>query len=257
MDDPKVAIKLIGVNVHRLSKEELYNFICAAIDNNEQQIISNHNLHSIYLYHHDAKMRSFYAKSERIVIDSMPLVFVGKISGYPLRRENRMTHLDWIPPLLAQAAQKGWRVFYLGSKPGVAEQGAQAWKSKIPKLEIATHHGYFDIRPESFENQQVIAAINAYRPQILMVGMGMPRQEHWIVDNLPQLNVNVIINVGALIDYVAGVIPTPPRWIGHLGFEWLYRLFSEPKRLWRRYLLEPWLLIMIMIVNWIKDYKSK
>lgn len=187
----------------------------------------------------------------------MPLVFMGKLLGYPLRRENRMTHLDWVPPILAQAAQKGWRVFYLGTKPGIAEQGAQVWRSKIPKLEIATHHGYFDISHESFENKQVIAAINAYQPQILMVGMGMPRQEHWIVDNLQQLDVNVIINVGALIDLVAGVIPTPPRWIGRLGFEWLYRLVSNPRYLGRRYLLEPWFLIWIITVNSVKHLRTK
>jgi len=257
MEDSGIAIKLIGVNVHRLSAEELYDFICAAIVNNERRIISNHNSHSLYIYHHDEKMRSFYAKSARIVIDSMPLVFIGKLLNYPLRRENRMTPLDWVPPLLEQAAQKGWRVFYLGSEPGVAEQGAQVWRSRIPKLEIATHHGYFDIKHESFENQQVIAAINAYRPQILMVGMGMPRQEHWIVDNLQQLNTNVIINVGALIDYVAGVIPTPPRWMGRVGLEWLYRLVSEPRRLGRRYLLEPWFLIKIIIVNLVKNYNSR
>jgi N-acetylglucosaminyldiphosphoundecaprenol N-acetyl-beta-D-mannosaminyltransferase len=252
IDISKVAIKPIGVNVNRLSAEELYHFICTTITNSKQRIISNHNSHSIYLYHHDEKMRSFYARSACIVIDSMPLVFIGRFLGCSLRRENRMTHVDWIPPLLTQAAEKEWRVFYLGSKPGVAEQGVQIWRSKIPKLEIAVHHGYFDIGYESSENQQVIAAINAYRPQILMVGMGMPRQEHWIIDNLHQLNTNVIINVGALIDYVAGVIPTPPRWMGPLGIEWLYRLVSEPGRLGRRYLLEPWFLIMIIIKNLIK-----
>lgn len=256
MNNRKVALKLAGVDVHGLTVDELYDFICAAIVNNEQRIISNHNSHSVYLYHHDEKMRSFYAKSALIVIDSMPLVFIGRLLGYPLRNENRMTHLDWIPPLLAQAAHNGWRVFYLGSKPGVAEKGAQAWKSRMPKLQIATHHGYFDIRPASSENQQVIAAINEYRPQILMVGMGMPRQEHWVVDKLEQLNANVIINVGALIDYVAGVIPTPPRWIGRLGLEWLYRLASEPRRLGRRYLLEPWFLIMIIVGNFVRN-KSK
>lgn len=255
MNDAGIAIKLMGVTVHRLSAEELYDFISAVIINNEKRIISNHNLHSVYLYHHDKKMRAFYAMSARIVIDSMPLLFIGKFLGYPLRRENRMTPLDWIPPLLEQSAQKKWRVFYLGSKPGVAEQGAQVWRSKIPKFEIATYHGYFDMRHESSENQQVIAAINAYRPQILMVGMGMPRQEHWIVDNFKELNANLIINVGALIDYVAGVIPTPPRWMGRVGLEWLYRLISEPSRLGRRYLLEPWFLILIIIKNFFKNQK--
>jgi N-acetylglucosaminyldiphosphoundecaprenol N-acetyl-beta-D-mannosaminyltransferase len=73
-----------------------------------------------------------------------------------------------------------------------------------------------------------------------MVGMGMPRQEVWVLENREDIDARALFCCGALMDYVAGEIPTPPRWIGRLGFEWLYRLLSEPSRLWRRYLLEPW-----------------
>lgn len=80
-----------------------------------------------------------------------------------------------------------------------------------------------------------------------MVGMGMPRQEHWVVEYHERIEANVIWLVGACFDYVAGAIPTPPRWMGRVGLEWLYRLYSEPQRLASRYLLEPWSLVPLMI----------
>ncbi|MEM6754470.1 MAG: WecB/TagA/CpsF family glycosyltransferase, partial [Cyanobacteria bacterium P01_C01_bin.38] len=141
----------------------------------------------------------------------------------------------------------GWRIFYLGSKPGVAEKGADILRQKFPNLKIACAHGYIDASKDSQENIDTIAAINAFQPHILMVGMSMPRQEHWILDNLEQLQTNAILPSGACIDYVAGAVPTPPRWMGRMGLEWLYRLFSEPKRLWKRYLIQPWFVAKLLI----------
>jgi N-acetylglucosaminyldiphosphoundecaprenol N-acetyl-beta-D-mannosaminyltransferase len=93
----------------------------------------------------------------------------------------------------------------------------------------------------------VLAAIRSFRPHILMVGMGMPRQEHWILDNLDEIEVRVILTAGACMDYVAGAVPTPPRWMGRWGLEWLFRLGSDPTRLWRRYLIEPWFVFRLFI----------
>jgi N-acetylglucosaminyldiphosphoundecaprenol N-acetyl-beta-D-mannosaminyltransferase len=231
--------KFLGVKVDALSIPELNSLIGKSIEQKQKWIIANHNLHSLYLYHNDPEMQGFYAKAEYTHIDSMPLVFVGKLLGFPLKREQRVTYADWVWPLMGEAASKGWRVFYLGSKPGVAEQGANILRQKYPGLQIACAHGYIDMDKDSQDNLATLAAINAYQPHILMVGMGMPRQEHWISDNLENIHTNTILTSGACIDYVAGAIPTPPRWMGRFGLEWLYRLLSEPKRLWRRYLLEP------------------
>ncbi|MBW4450542.1 MAG: WecB/TagA/CpsF family glycosyltransferase [Spirirestis rafaelensis WJT71-NPBG6] len=234
--------KYLGVQVNALSIPELNSLIAESIKQNQKWIIANHNLHSLYLYHHDPKMQAFYAKADYIHIDSMPLVFIGKLLGFPLKREQRVTYADWVWPLMAEAASKSWRVFYLGSKPGVAEQGASILRQRFPGLQIACAHGYIDMCQDSKDNLATLAAINAYKPDVLMVGMSMPRQEHWILDNLEHIHTNAILPSGACIDYVAGVVATPPRWMGRFGLEWLYRLLSEPKRLWKRYLLEPWFL---------------
>jgi N-acetylglucosaminyldiphosphoundecaprenol N-acetyl-beta-D-mannosaminyltransferase len=236
------AIHLLGVTLHPLTQKELTAIIRDTISANERRILANHNLHSIYLYHHDPKMREFYRRSGYVYTDGMSLIMLGRILGHSLKRENRLTSIDWFPAVLQLAAQKGWRIFYLGSRPGVAKRGAAVLKSRFSELRMETHHGHFNPEQESADSRQVIERINQYHPRILMVGMGMPLQEHWIIDHLEQLDVNIILNVGAYMDYIAGVVPTPPRWMGRAGLEWLYRLVSEPRRLWRRYLQEPWFL---------------
>jgi N-acetylglucosaminyldiphosphoundecaprenol N-acetyl-beta-D-mannosaminyltransferase len=244
---PVPAYEMLGIKIHALCLNQLNTLIATAIQGHYRWVIANHNLHSLYLYHHDPKMCDFFTQADYVHSDGMAVVFLGKLLGLPLKREHRVTYADWTMPLMAEAAQKGWRVFYLGSQPEVAEQGAKILRQKFPNLQMATANGYFDAHPDSPENQAIIDAINAYQPQVLMVGMSMPRQEHWILDNRDRLCVNVILPAGAAIDYVAGAVPTPPRWAGQVGLEWLFRLLAEPKRLWRRYLVEPWFLLRLIL----------
>ena len=100
--------------------------------------------------------------------------------------------------------------------------------------------------------RRCLAEIRDYDPDILLVGMGMPRQETWILENQKDIAAHAIFTSGALMDYVAGETPAPPRWLGPLGLEWLYRLLSEPGRLWRRYLLEPWLILFYMASRYLR-----
>jgi len=244
---------LLGVKVNPLSISDLNGLIAEAVQRGDRWIIANHNLHSIYLYHRDRKMRGFYAKADYVHIDSMPLVFLGRLLGYPLKKEHRVTYVDWTNPLIEAAATQGWRIFYLGSKPGIAEKGAQILRERFPGLEITTADGYFDARPDSPENLAILEKINSYQPNVLMVGMGMPRQEHWILDNLEGISTNAILCAGATIDYVAGVVPTPPRWAGRWGLEWLFRLITEPRRLSQRYLVEPWFLLRLFLIDIFKS----
>jgi len=238
-------LSLLGVEVDALTMRDLHRLIEEAVGSGKKLIIANHNLHSVYLYHTDPGMRAFYKGAHYVHIDGMPLVLWGRLKKLPLRAENRITYVDWVKPLLKEAALKGWRVFYLGGKPGVAARAAVILKAEIPDLQIGTHHGYFDLGGE--ENERVVREINNFSPHILLVGMGMPRQEKWILANCSRVKANVFLPAGACFDYVAGAIPTPPRWLGKLGFEWLYRLLAEPRRLWRRYLLEPLSLLPIAV----------
>lgn len=252
------SYRLLGVQINPLAIPDLHTVIKQTVKSNQHCIIASRNLHSVYIYHHDPKMREFSKQAQYMRIDGMPLVLFGKLLGYPLRWEHRVTFVDWVYPLMAEAMQQNWRVFYLGSKPGIAKRGAEILCQQYPGLQIMTAHGYFDPKPGSDENQKVLDAINAYQPNVLMVGMGMPRQEHWIIDNIQSIDANVILPCGACIDYIAGAIPTPPRWMGRLGLEWFSRLMSEPGRLWERYLLEPWFVINLFLRDvWIQGLQRR
>lgn len=245
MDLPSYSV--LGVQVNPLTIVDLLALISETVKSKGRCVIANHNLHSIYIYHHDAKMQAFEMQAQYKHSDGMSLVILGRLLGYPLRREHRVTYMDWVRPLMAEAAQQTWRIFYLGSKPGVAGRGAEILRQEFPGLQIMTSDGYFDATAGSIENQKMLEMINAYQPNVLMVGMGMPRQEHWILDNLESIYANAILPCGACIDYIAGEIPTPPRWMGRWGLEWLYRLISEPRRLWKRWLWEPWFVLKLLL----------
>jgi len=174
----------------------------------------------------------------------MSLVLLARLYGLPIHREHRVTYADWMEVLMRRAHQEGWRVFYVGSKPGIADRGAEIIRRRFSGLEIETSHGYFDAALGSSDNCQLIQRVQRYQPDLLLVGMSMPRQECWVRENIEQIDANAILMAGAAMDYVAGAVHTPPRWAGKCGLEWLFRLCHEPGRLWRRYLIEPW------VVGW-------
>ncbi|MEL6441269.1 MAG: WecB/TagA/CpsF family glycosyltransferase [Cyanobacteria bacterium J06621_8] len=249
--------KLLGIKVNLLNMEQLNSLVEESIGLNKKRIIANHNLNSLYIYHHNFTMRDFYSIADYVHIDGMALVFIGKMLSLPFERSHRVTYADWAWSLMSEAATKSWRIFYLGSKPGVADKGASILRNLYPNLQIATSHGYFAASSNGVANQEIISQIKSYHPHILMVGMGMPRQEEWILENIDEFEANVILPSGACMDYIAGEVSTPPRWMGKVGLEWLSRLTAEPKRLWRRYLVESWFIAAIFVQEYLVNLSSK
>ncbi len=235
---------LLGIQLNAMTAQDLIDVTARAINDHRQCIIGNHNLHGLYFWYKEPKMREYNALAEYTNAEGMSLVLLGRLFGFPLERKHRTAYIDLLPLLADVACRKKWRVFYLGSRPGVAAKAAMRLRARHRGLQIRTHHGHFNMDRWGAENQRVLAEINNYDPDILMVGMGMPRQETWVVENRGNISARAIYCCGALLDYVAGEIPTPPRWMGALGIEWLYRLFSEPARLWQRYLIEPWFVLV-------------
>jgi N-acetylglucosaminyldiphosphoundecaprenol N-acetyl-beta-D-mannosaminyltransferase len=239
--------QMLGVTVQPLDAERLCQVMDQAVLTGERWIVGNHNLHSIYLFHRDAAMRRFYDRARYVFIDGMSLILVGQLLGLRLRRSQRITAIDWLRPILAHARARGWGVYFVGSAPGVAERAAEILRAELPGLRVAVSGGFFDTTPGSADNEAALSRIRNFGPQVLIVGMGMPRQESWVINHLDEICANIIMNQGAFLDYVAGVQSPPPRWLSRLGFEWLCRLVYNPRRLARRYLVEPWSLLPLLL----------
>ena len=240
---PEERVQVLGSVVDLVKTPEVFRFVDRAIAANAKPIIANHNLHSLYLTQQDPEVAAFFAKADLIEVDSVPLIIWARLIGRPSRRFHRCTYLDWREEFWFKAVENGWRVFFLGSTDEVCRIASDKLRAEWPGVQIEARHGYFDASSGSAANDEAIRAIHDFKPHILLVGMGMPRQELWVLRNHAALPSCAIFTVGGAFDYEAGVQKPAPRWVGQIGMEWLYRLARNPRRLFRRYCVEPWWLV--------------
>jgi len=242
---PRV-FSMLGVELHPRTIDQLHGEIAQAVASDGRLVIGHQNLHGLYLVKREASMRNFAQRADVVFLDGMAVVWLARGLGHEVDRRHRVTYADWLDPLAAECARQGWRLFHLGGRPGVGQQARRSLVERYPALEMATHPGYFEPTREG----EVADEINQFAPHVLMVGMGMPRQEAWVVRNVDKIEAPAILTCGACMDYRAGVTPTPPRWAGSLGLEWLFRLVREPRRLAFRYLIEPWSVFWRFLTEW-------
>jgi N-acetylglucosaminyldiphosphoundecaprenol N-acetyl-beta-D-mannosaminyltransferase len=233
------------VELDLVRPEEVMHHITARVASGDRFCIANYNTHGVYLAHRHPDFGAFCQSADLIEVDSTLIIFFTRLLGLHSRTFHRCTYLDWRKHFWSVANREGWRVFYLGGAPGVADEAARKLGAEYPGATIVTHHGYFDATPGSAEDAAVLAQIAAFRPQILFVGMGMPRQESWLLNHADVLPPCVTLSVGAAFDYEAGAQRPAPRWMGRWGLEWAFRFVHEPRRLFARYFLEPWYLAPI------------
>ena len=231
---------MLGAEMDLVKPAEVFHFAQSKIAAGGKAIIANHNLHSLYFIRHSEKMRRFYEIADLIEVDSIPIIAWARLIGRRSRTFHRCTYLDWREDFWRQASEKGWRVFFVGGADGVAVKAKQTICARWPQAQLEVHHGYFRADADSAENQAVIGRINAFKPDVILVGLGMPRQEAWVVDNYDRLERGVVFTVGGAFDYEAGVQWAAPRWTGRIGAEWAFRLVANPRRMFRRYCIEPW-----------------
>ena len=248
MADKLISYDLLGFKVTPTTKEELLNFVAKSIEDDEQRIIASQNLHGIYVFLTDKKFRALHNDSRTCVhIDGTPIIWLGRLLGLPLNIGHRTGVREWFMSLMQMAARENWRIYYLGSEAEIFERGLNHIQKKFPGISISGHHGFFNVEATSYENLAIVDEINTFRPHVLIVGMGMGRQEHWIIDNLHNLKVNCIGTSGACMELIAEQLSIPPRWMGPAGMEWLYRLWQSPRRVGWRYLGEPWLVAWLLL----------
>jgi N-acetylglucosaminyldiphosphoundecaprenol N-acetyl-beta-D-mannosaminyltransferase len=232
----RARVEVLGVEVDPLTEEELESEVARLARSDGISLVLNANARCLNLCYVDPELRSFFDGAEVVFCDGAGVVLAAKMLGR--RLPARITYADWLSSLCALAVREGLSLFFLGSRPGVADEAARRLRERFPGLKVAgTHHGHFDHRLGSAENEAVLHRIESAAPDLLLVGFGMPLQERWLMENRRRLNVRVALTCGAAFDYASGRLRRGPRLLTQSGFEWLARLLVEPRRLWRRYLL--------------------
>ena len=232
----KERVNVLGVGVDPVTAAELHAKILGFVREGEHALVLHANVYGLNLCYRDPELRTFFNAASLVFCDGSGVMLAARILGE--RIPERITYADWMWQLAAFAEREGLSLFLLGARPGVAERAAARLEERHPDLKIAgAHHGYFDRTVGAPENEAVVAEINAARPDLLLVGLGMPLQERWLMQNWNRLDARVALTGGAVFDYVSEELKRGPRVLTDNGFEWLARLLIEPGRLWRRYVV--------------------
>jgi len=245
---PIAPVSFLGFTVNPGTIKDYLSLIDFAVAQNSKTTVLYHNLHSLYTYFTSARLRACYDKCT-VLVDGMPIIGLLRAGKHDVNRDQRVTYVDFIWPILEHAENKQLRVFHLGQSAEVQNIALSAIRARLPKLQISGHDGYFDLSQNSQETVDVINQVNAFKTDILLVGFGAPKQEFWVDAHRDQISAPILFTCGACMEYVAGAVKTPPRWMGRMGLEWSYRLFENPRRFAFRYLIEPLLLGFFLLRN--------
>jgi N-acetylglucosaminyldiphosphoundecaprenol N-acetyl-beta-D-mannosaminyltransferase len=210
------------------------------------------NVDHVVMAEHDARFRAAYQAASLSLVDGTPVLWASRLLGTPL--PVKVSGSDLVLPLMERAAERGYRVYFLGGAPGVAELARDKLQAALPGIQIVgMDASRVDVSGGMTEADEVVERISAARPDIVLVALGAPKQEIWSNERRQLLKPAVLIGVGASLDFVAGVHKRAPRWMSSAGVEWLYRLGQEPRRLAGRYLLRDpefcWILLRQLISN--------
>ena len=240
----RTTITLLGTTIDVLDVKGLGTKITQYIAAGVQTKIMYVNTDCMLIAKNDPGYQNVINNANLVYADGIGVVLGARLWGNTL--PDRLTAADFMPELCRDFAKQGLRIYLLGAIEGVAEDAAKKLQKKIPNLLISgTHHGYF----KQEQCADLIAEINATRPDIILVGFGAPQQEFWIHENSKNLDAKVVWGVGGLFDFLSGKTRRGPKLLLDNGFEWLCRLTTEPKRLWRRYLIGNTRFILYLLWN--------
>ena len=223
---------IFGIPLTLCSLDEGVRLIENLVSDKTPQMVVLANAHTLNLAYEQEDYKKVLNAAAVVLRDGTGVSWAVRRKGIP--SGHNFVGTDFVPDFCRYTSQKGYRFFFLGSEPGVAEAARKNLESLVPDVVVTgQQHGYFS----EDQSAEIIEAINATRSDILLVAMGNPKQEQWIARHLDHLNVPVCIGVGALFDYLSGRVTRAPRWMLDLGLEWIFRLLLEPGRMWKRYLI--------------------
>lgn len=235
------AVDLLGVRVHAISNADALDQIERWISARDRsRLVMTPDTTALMHAQSVQPLRDAYGRADLVTADGAGLVWASRQLGQPL--PERVTGIDLLSQLSQRSADRRYRVFLLGARPGVANEAADVLHRRHPGVRIVgTHHGFFSDQ----DSCQIVQRINRCDPDLLFVGMGVPQQELWMNRHAAKLAVPVVMSVGGSFDVLAGRVRRAPQGWQTVGLEWLWRALLEPHRLWRARLI-PYFMLRVL-----------
>ncbi|VBB07919.1 glycosyl transferase wecb/taga/cpsf [Lucifera butyrica] len=218
-------VDVLNVQVDAVTMEEALSILEQFIRDGRPHLIATANAEMIMMAQKDRELASVLTQASLVIPDGAGVVWAARYLGVDM--PERVAGFDLSQRLLSAAAGKGYKVYLFGGAPGIVDRAKAMAEKQYPGLQIVgRRNGFFT--PE--EDELIINHIKASQPEILLVGLGVPKQEKWLAKNLARLGVPVVIGVGGTFDVMAGAVKRAPLWMQQANMEWLYRLLSQPQR---------------------------
>ena len=229
-------IKLMNTEIDNLSMNEAIDEIDKLINLRHKYVVTP-NVDHIVKLENDAEFRAVYENADLILADGKPLIWISKLYGTPIKE--KISGSDIFPKICKLANKRNYSMYLLGAGKGVAEVAAKKIDEEYNNVRIlGTYSPPFGFENDSHEVGCILERINNVKPDILIVGLGAPKQEKFIYNYIEKLDVGIALGLGASIDFMAGNVKRAPKWVSNAGLEWFYRFLQEPKRLFKRYFID-------------------
>ena len=239
---------LLNTNVNNISMDEAVGEICRLVNAKKKSYVVAVNTDVIIKIEDDEYLKNISNEADLTLVDGKPLIWISKWLKRPIKE--KISGSDLVPKLCQTAAQKGYTIFIVGGKDGVADSARANLERYFDNIKIVgTYSPPLGFENDADELRRINHKIDDATPDILIVCFGCPKQEKWVYENYKKYGAIVSICAGATVDFLAGNVKRAPKWMSEHGLEWFYRFMQEPKRLFYRYFVED-----IKIMSLIKKY---
>jgi N-acetylglucosaminyldiphosphoundecaprenol N-acetyl-beta-D-mannosaminyltransferase len=228
-------VNVLGVGVSAVNMALAVERIEGWIARGERHYVCVTGVHGVMESQHDQTLRRIHNRAGLVTPDGMPMVWLSWLGGQ--RHVDRVYGPDLLDACCERSVARGYRHFFYGGGSGVAERLAERLLGRFPGLRIVGCYTPPFRQLTEEEDAAVVRQINEAEPDIVWVGLSTPKQERWMADHVGRVQASALIGVGAAFDFHAGLKKQAPRWMQRAGLEWFFRLATEPRRLWKRYLV--------------------
>lgn len=203
------------------------------------------NVDQIVRIERDAYFKEICEHAELLLADGHPLLWIARWYGTPIKE--KISGSDLVPNLCELAARKGYSVFFLGAAPGVAQKAVEKLWERLPDLKVAgVYSPPLGFEKDEAEKKKIVQMLRNSHADMLFVGMGVPKQDVFIYENMGKYQIPMSFSIGGTIDFIAGEQRRAPQWMSNHGLEWFYRLLHDPKRMFKRYFIDDFRIIQLV-----------